>query len=356
MPFTNVRLDTGEERVLWTTFTPQQVDIDVLHTQGTAYLSRILSKFSQNGIRMARLDAVGYAVKKPGTSCFMIPETFDFIADITARARAQHMEVLVEIHSYHRKQIEIAAHVDWVYDFALPPLVLHAFEFGTGKFLAEWARIRPCNALTVLDTHDGIGMVDIGPDHADPTGKPGLVPVEALDALVERIHRNSGERSRLATGEAASNIDLYQINCTFYDAMARDDLRYLLARAIQFFFPGIPQVYYVGLLAGTNDMNLLARSGVGRDINRRHYSMGEIEQAMRQRVTQELFKLIRLRNSHPAFGGKFRILPSADECLHMRWDNDAHYADLRVDFSTSDYELRFSDPDGRAAQVRFQVR
>ncbi|WP_406811631.1 hypothetical protein, partial [Klebsiella aerogenes] len=84
---------------------------------------------------------------------------------------------------------------------------------------------------------------------------PGLVPPEELDALVERIHTASQGESRRATGAAASNLDLYQVNCTFFDAMGRDETAYLLARAIQFFLPGVPQVYYVGLLAGQNDMD-----------------------------------------------------------------------------------------------------
>ncbi|MGP1664838.1 MAG: hypothetical protein ACTS5I_02775, partial [Rhodanobacter sp.] len=162
--------------------------------------------------------------------------------------------------------IDIARQVDWVYDFALPPLILHAFEFRTARPLKLWMNIRPRNALTVLDTHDGIGIVDIGA--AD--GEAGLVAPHELDALVESIHENSGGSSRQATGAAASNLDLYQVNCTYYDALGRDDMKYLMARALQFFMPGIPQVYYVGLLAGRNDMNLLQRSGVGRDINR-HY-------------------------------------------------------------------------------------
>src|SRR5690606_1526713 len=125
-----------------------------------------------NGVRAVRLDAIGYAIKKPGTSCFMIPETFDFIAALSARVHALGTEVLVEIHSHYEKQIEIARHVDWVYDFALPPLVLHAFAFRTARPLKEWLRVRPRNAVTVLDTHDGIGIVDIGAER----GRPGLVP------------------------------------------------------------------------------------------------------------------------------------------------------------------------------------
>jgi sucrose phosphorylase len=163
LPFADVTLATDERRTLWTTFTPQQVDIDVTDPCGAEYLDRILRTFAANGVRIMRLDAVGYAIKKPGTACFMIPETFAFIADLSRRAHGLDMEVLVEIHSHYLKQIEIAREVDWVYDFALPPLVLHAFTFRTARPLKAWLGVRPGNAVTVLDTHDGIGIIDIGP-------------------------------------------------------------------------------------------------------------------------------------------------------------------------------------------------
>ena len=109
------------------------------------------------------------------------------------------------------------------------------------------------------------------------TGDPGLLTPNEIDRLVETIHSRSGGQSRLATGAAANNLDLYQVNCTFYDALGRRGNEYLVARAIQFFVPGIPQVYYVGLLAGTNDMDLLARTKVGRDINRHYYTAIGVE-------------------------------------------------------------------------------
>ena len=229
---------------------------------------------------MIRLDAVGYAIKKAGTSCFMIPETFEFIAELSARAHRLGMEVLVEIHSHYLQQIEIAKQVDSVYDFALPPLVLHALYACDAAPLARWLAISPRNAVTVLDTHDGIGVIDVG---ADATGAPGLLEPMAIDHLVEQIHAKSRDQSRQATGAAASNLDLYQVNCTFYDALGRNDDDYLIARALQFFAPGIPQVYYVGLLAGTNDMELLARSEVGRDINRHYYTSAEMMRRLRHR-------------------------------------------------------------------------
>jgi sucrose phosphorylase len=339
LPFTATTLANGERRLLWTTFTPQQADIDVRHPLGREYLGGILRTLAASGVRMVRLDAVGYAIKTAGTSCFMTPETYEFIGRFAAEARALGIEVLVEIHSYYQRQIEIARRVDWVYDFALPPLVLHALFFGTAEPLKRWIAVRPANALTVLDTHDGIGVIDIGADAADRTGRPGLVPPHELDALVERIHDASRGQSRQATGAAASNLDLYQVNCTFFDALGRDERAMLLARALQFFLPGIPQVYYVGLLGGENDMALLARTGVGRDINRRRYTRAEIDAALARPLVRSLCELIRLRNRHPAFGGRFTLLGSDARSLVLQWEQGVERLVLEVDFAARDFRL-----------------
>ncbi len=339
LPFSYVTLKNDQKRLLWTTFSKQQIDINVLDPVGKAYLRSVLRTLHENGIRMVRLDAVGYAVKKPGTSCFMIPETFTFIRDLTRQAADLEIEVLVEIHSHFLKQIEIAHQVDRVYDFALPPLVLHAIFNHTANYLKRWLEISPRNAITVLDTHDGIGVIDIGADSTNPEDHPGLIPPKELDALVEKIHTNSNGQSRLATGAAASNLDLYQVNCTFYDALGRNDNDYLLARAIQFFAPGVPQVYYVGLLAGENDTNLLAKSGVGRDINRHYFTLSEIDQAIKRPVVQSLFKLIRFRNRHPAFQGSFSMSETSDSKICIRWDHGDDWAILEVDFISGKYTI-----------------
>jgi len=348
-------LADGSRRILWTTFTPEQIDIDVRHPRGIEYLDKILRIFAANAVRMVRLDAVGYAIKKAGSSCFMLEETFDFIREFSARARGLGLEVLVEVHSHYARQIEIARHVDWVYDFALPPLVLHAFFNSTGHHLKRWIGIRPANSLTVLDTHDGIGVIDVGADSHDRACRAGLVPESELSRLVEQIHANSNGESLRATGAAAANLDLYQVNCTYYDALGRDGYRYLLSRAIQFFVPGVPQVYYMGLLAGTNDTQLLTRTGVGRDINRHYYSGNEIEHALERPVVRQLLELIRLRNSHPAFNGSFTMADSEDEVLDLRWRNGADYAHFRLDLRSCSHRLEFSQA-GRARVLDLAVR
>ena len=342
MPFTVTTLANGERRLLWSTFTPQQIDIDVHHPAGQAYLDAILKALSESGVSMVRLDAVGYAIKKAGHNCFMMPETFEFIGEFAKRARGLGLEVLVEIHAYYKRQIDIAKQVDWVYDFALPPLVLHALEFGRSGPLLNWLAQRPNNAVTVLDTHDGIGIIDIGADASDREAHPGLVPPHELDELVERMHRNSQGQSRKATGAAASNLDLYQVNCTFFDALGRNASAYLVARAIQFFVPGIPQVYYVGLLAGENDMDLLERSQVGRDINRHYFSREEVLRDLGKPVVQRLLDLIRLRNSHPAFAGQFSSAAPAPDRLVLTWTLGGHRARLVVDLATKTGSIHFS--------------
>lgn len=126
LPFTMVKLKDGSTKLIWTTFTSNQIDIDVKSEMGIQYLEGILDTFQKGGIKMIRLDAAGYAIKQQGTSCFMIDETYEFVDLLTQKAKAKGIEVLVEIHSYYKTQIEIAKRVDYVYDFALPVLVLDA--------------------------------------------------------------------------------------------------------------------------------------------------------------------------------------------------------------------------------------
>ncbi|MGL5809627.1 MAG: sucrose phosphorylase [Nocardioides sp.] len=340
LPFTAYAQADGRRRMMWTTFTPQQIDVDVRHPSTRDYLQSVLNRLADAKVTRVRMDAVGYAVKTPGTSSFMTPETFAFIDEVTGWCHERGMDSLVEVHSYYRQQVEIAGRVDLVYDFALPPLVLHALIAADADPLLNWLRSRPENAINVLDTHDGIGVVDVAADATDRS-RAGLLAPEQIDRLVESIHANSGGTSRLATGAAASNLDLYQVNCTFYDALGADDDAYLSARAIQFWTPGIPQVYYVGLLAGRNDMELLERTNVGRDVNRHCYTAAEIATELRRPVVQSLCRLIRFRNTHPAFDGEFSSA-GGDDRLVMVWAAGDDRAELEVDLTTRRATVRWT--------------
>lgn len=351
LPFTHYTWG-GKTRLVWTTFTPQQVDIDTDSKEGWDYLLSILDQLSRSHVSYIRLDAVGYGAKQAKTSCFMTPKTFDLIGRIKAEAESRGLETLIEVHSYYKKQVAIANKVDRVYDFAIPGLLLHALTTGKTEPIAHWVEVRPNNAVTVLDTHDGIGVIDIGSDQLDRSLK-GLVPDEEVDQLVETIHKNTHGESLAATGAAASNLDLYQVNSTYYSALGCNDQHYLAARAVQFFLPGVPQVYYVGALAGTNDMELLHRTNVGRDINRHYYSVEEIDRNLERPVVKALNALCRLRNSLDAFDGEFTFGNEGDT-LTFSWKGETTAASLTfepkrglgLDNQASVCTLRWTDPTG----------
>jgi len=349
LPFTPYTFGDSSKTLIWTTFTPQQVDLDVRHPVTRAYLFRVLDSLAGAHVSHVRLDAVGYAVKTPGLTSFMNPETFKFIDEVSAWCHERDLDVLVEVHSHYLRQVEIAAQVDYVYDFALPPLVLHALTAADPGPLLTWLRRRPGNAVTVLDTHDGIGIIDVGPDVTDRS-RPGLLSPAQLDQLVETIHANSGGTSRQATGAAAANVGLSQVNCTFYDALGRDDDRYLLARALQFWTPGTPQVYYVGLLAGVNDMDLLACSGIGRDVNRHYYTASEIHASLARPVVQALTRLIRFRNTHPAFDGDMTCF-AGPASITMKWAHGHDEAILDADLATGRAQVTWT-ADGTRRRAR----
>lgn len=338
LPFTMFKLSDGTGKLMWTTFTSNQIDIDVNSKMGQQYLEGILDTFQKGGVKMIRLDAAGYAIKKQGTSCFMIDETFEFIDALAEKAKARDIEVLVEIHSYYKTQIEIAKRVDYVYDFALPVLVLDTLFNKNTASLKKWLAVSPRNAISVLDTHDGIGIVDV----ASENGQAGLIEDDVLDNIVNQMHLNSKGESLKATGEAASNLDLYQVNCTYFDALGRDEEAYLMARAIQFFVPGIPQVYYVGLFAGENDMELLAKTNVGRDINRHYYTPEEINTQLERPLIQKLKQLMILRNTHPAFNGEFTLRETKKSVLHIEWWNNKDMAELVIDLKAMKMDINYS--------------
>ena len=329
-PFTDVEFSDGTVRSIWTTFTAEQADLDVESAAGWAYLIGILDRFAAAGIGIVRLDAAGYAIKRAGTSCFMLPETFEFIDRLVEACHEREMRVLVEVHGHFTDQIRLAERVDLVYDFVLPPLAIDALTTGDAGPLKRWIRVRPNNAVNVLDTHDGIGVIDVGGRPDDPNRRP-LLSADRIHDLVEGIHERTNGESAQATGAAASNLDLYQVNSTYYDALGRDDACYLAARAIQVLLPGIPQVYYAGLLAGENDMELLAATGQGREINRHRYTADEIDAALRRPVVTSLLDLLRWRMNEPAFDGTFELLDSPDHQLAVRWSSDTSTIERVID-------------------------
>jgi sucrose phosphorylase len=343
LPFTAYRAADGARRLIWTTFMPSQVDLDVKHPRAIEYLQRILRTLRAGGVTTVRLDAVGYAVKTPGSDSFMTEETLVFVRDIVALARTEHLRVLVEVHAHYSHQLAIAPLVDLVYDFALAPLLLHSLGTGTIDRLAEWMRIRPANAVTVLDTHDGIGIIDAGP----AGDRPGLLSEAEMAAIFERAAAATLGHSALASVIPAWMSLPHQINATFFSVLGADPVAYILARAAQLWLPGEPQIYYVGLLGGLDDIALFEQTAQGRDVNRHHYLPEEIAGALETDITRAQLALVRIRSTHAAFGGEFRYRVDAGHTLELAWSAGDARATVTLTFAPAPaFRIELSDATG----------
>ena len=153
--------------------------------------------------------------------------------------------------------------------------------------------------------------------------------------LADLVQRRGGNVNRILSDAHADNsVDVHQLNCTYYSALDADDDRYVAARAIQLFARGVPQIYYVGLLAGLNDHGAVEATGEGRAINRHDYSTVEVESEVGRPVVGRVMDLIRLRNSHPAFAGTLAVSSPGATSIRMSWCHEADQCDLDVDLAS----------------------
>ncbi len=164
-PFSAVQIqETGETERIWTTFGNQdpseQIDLDVRSDATKQLLTEFLAFFSRQGVQMVRLDAVGYVIKAPGTSCFMVePAIYQFLEWLTGVASGMGLELLPEVHADYATRFRLAEHGYWSYDFALPLLVLHTLLGKSSARLREYLKISPRRQFTMLDCHDGIPVL-----------------------------------------------------------------------------------------------------------------------------------------------------------------------------------------------------
>ena len=344
LPFTAYNV-AGKRRLVWTSFMPSQVDIDVRHPAGEAYIDRILDALQSGGVKVVRLDAVGYAIKTPGTDSFMTPETLEYVAELTEKIRARGMRVLVEVHAHYTQQLEIAPLVDLIYDFQTAPLLLHSLFTSNVDALAKWFELRPRNCLNVLDTHDGYGVIDAGPIG----GREGLISQADMAHIFEVAAKNTGGHSAKAS-VVPQWFDLpHQINATL-PAIIADDSAYVLARAVQFLLPGEPQVYYVGLLNGMDDKALFEKTGNGRDVNRHNYTPEEIQNSLSSDVTKAILGLARLRK-HEVFGGSFEFKQLSSNSMSLRWTSYSSALSLEFSFTGGKSAFELKLVEGTQEQV-----
>lgn len=330
-PFSTVVVEeTGQPVQVWTTFGTadgfEQVDLDLRAPATRRLVAGWFECLAAAGVRMVRLDAVGYVVKRAGTSCFMVePEIWDVLDWLRATAERLGMLVLPEVHAPYAIHERLAARGYWTYDFVLPGLVLHALTTGESARLAAHLRRAPERQVTTLDCHDGI---PVSPD------LDGILDPAEMTRLAALVVERGGNVNRILSDAHAGEVDVHQLNCTYYSALGEDDDRSLAARAIQLFARGIPQVYYVGLLAGANDHAAVERTGEGRAVNRHDYSLEEVDRALDRPVVRRLLELLRLRASHPAFAGPLTVATPTPTSLRLTREAGPHRCTLDVDLAS----------------------
>lgn len=329
-PYAELEFADGSSEKIWCTFGEEQIDLDVSKAKTRDFIRQSLQYMCEHGASMIRLDAFAYAVKKAGTSCFFVePELWNLLREIERITNAYGVGILPEIHEHYSIQMKLAAEGFWVYDFALPMLVLHALYTHTGERLKAWLDICPRKQMTTLDTHDGIGVVDV----------VDLLSAEEIEETKEILYQKGANVKKKYSSEEYNNLDIYQINCTYYSALGNRDDAYLLARAIQFFAPGIPQVYYVGMLAGENDLELLESTKEGRNINRHYYTGEEVDRQMEREVVRKLKNLMIFRNQCAAFEGE--CCCAADGVrLRIEREHDGVSAVLEADLGSFEFAVR----------------
>ena len=300
-------------RHVWCTFSHDQIDLDFRNPEVLLEILRIIRLHIDNGVRIIRLDAVAFLWKQLGTNCIHLPQTHAVIqlmrllmdyATETVILLTETNVPKAENLSYfgHRNE----AHV--VYNFPLPPLILHAMMSGSARYLIEWQRTMPpaplgCAYLNFTASHDGIGM----------RPAEGLLPPPEIGQVIDTIREIGGlvsMRSLPGGGEAP-----YELNCTYFEAMGRtfegrDDLhfeRFMCSQTIPMSLEGIPALYIHSMLATPNDLDAVERRGMNRAINRHRWdyptllsTLGD-EGTIHARVLAALSDRLRLRAEQPGF-------------------------------------------------------
>mgnify|MGYP000789455210 CR=1 FL=1 len=353
LPILMVEFPDGKKVPYWNTFYQEvhgrqylgQMDVNIQSPKVWEFYRETLEKIATYGAAIVRLDAFAYAPKTPGLRNFMNePDTWDTLERIRQMADSHGLTLLPEIHDpYAAGTYEKVARKGYMtYDFFLPGLVIDAIENHDGTRLMRWAEeLREKNIRTVnmLGCHDGIPMLDL----------KGLLSDTEIEKLIALIVSRGGMIKNL---HGAKNV-YYQVNCTYFSALGADERKMLLARAIQLFMPGKPQVWYLDLFAGENDLEAVRRGGEAahKEINRTNLTRDAVADALKKDVVRDQLALLRMRNTCPAFDfdADMTVRQPQKDQLEVIWEKDGSRASLRANLTT--YEFAAQTDCGAARTI-----
>lgn len=347
LPILMVRFPDGRDVPYWNTFYQSvttdetgkrtylgQMDLNIKSPMVLAFYRETLRRLAAYGAGIVRLDAFAYAPKEIGKrNFFNEPETWTLLDSLQETANEVDLELLPEIHASYAegRYLQMAERGYMTYDFFLPGLIIDALESADGSRLADWAKElveKQIRSVNMLGCHDGIPLLDL----------VGILPEERIHALIDLIVSRGGYVKNL---HGQKNV-YYQVNATYFSALGEDEKKFLMARAIQMFMPGKPQVWYLDLFAGKNDLEAVRRAGEGghKEINRTNLSHAEISAGLQMPVVQKQLDLLKFRNACPAFDWNAKIsVQSEKELLTIRWEHADHFAELRADLKAMEYTI-----------------
>ncbi|WP_146348204.1 sugar phosphorylase [Falsiphaeobacter marinintestinus] len=300
-------------RHVWCTFSHDQVDLDFRNPDVLLEFLAIMRLHIDNGVRILRLDAVAFLWKEIGTNCIHLPQTHAVVRlmRLLCDYATEPVILLTETNvpsaenlSYFGNRNE--AHV--VYNFPLPPLILHAMLSGTARYLNRWQATMPpaqlgCAYLNFSASHDGVGM----------RPAEGILPDAEQDAMIDAVRRFGGEVSMRALGGGKEKP--YELNITYFEAMkgtlhGEDDWhipRFLTSQTIVMSLEGIPAFYIHALLATPNDHDKFEKTGMKRALNRHNWDYPTLRarladpESNTSKVLGALKARLQLRSKQPAF-------------------------------------------------------
>ena len=309
-PFT---LHDGSVRHLWTTFSEDQIDLNFASPEVLIAMVDVLLHYLMEGARYIRLDAVGFMWKIPGTNCIHLEQTHRLIQlfrAITDRV-APGTVLITETNVPHKDNISYFGdgenEAQMVYQFSLPPLVLHAVHCQDVRALCQWASSLKLPSMKTtwfnfLASHDGIGLNPLR----------GILPESEILSLVEKLQQEGALVNWKNNPDGTRSP--YEINVTYLDALSAKEsedneriARFILAHAVLLSFPGVPAVYIQSILGSRNDYDGVERLGYNRAINRKKYRAGEIDaelednKSLRHSIYHRLTQLIAVRRTEKAF-------------------------------------------------------
>lgn len=303
-----------------------QMDLNIKSPLVWQFYEDTLVKLANYGAKIVRLDAFAYAPKEPGEKNFLNePGSWEVLERVKELANQNQLTLLPEIHaSYAEKNYEtISAKGYLTYDFFLPGLIIDALENGNGERIAKWANElleKKIRTVNMLGCHDGIPLLDL----------KGILPEEEIQNLIQTVVERGGYVKDL---HGQANV-YYQVNATYYSALGEDDRKMLLARALQLFMPGKPQVWYLDLFAGKNDIEAMKRAGTGghKEINRTNLTTAQIDEAMNKEIVRKQIQMLQFRTRFPAFDFEADCqVECKEEKMIIIWKKDGFQAKLDAD-------------------------